>query len=576
MSLMAAPARRQPRQEKRPDGSAVTVVLQGDEWCHWESDLAGNLLVRDDEGCYRLANADELAQWETDKARGLMQREQVNARRMQRLSNLRHASAQRTLSDDAAQDNDTLPDTHCLTTPFGGRMRGIVVLVEFQDRKFSTVDDPLQHFTDLMNKEGFDYAISATSKYKHYGSVRDYFVQNSNGWFEPQFDVFGPLCLKNEASYYGKGSSDSNAYKVIVEACDQLDSLAQYNINFADYDNNGDGTIDFIVAIYAGTGANATGASVNDIWPHSWDIYSASGGRSYSYDDIKLDEYACINEEFSGKPDGIGTMCHEFSHILGLPDLYNTVSASNTCSPCDYDLMDSGMYNCNSYHPAGMSSYERYELGWMQQPLPLDSVGPYQLEEFGTTEQAYIVPVTEGLDDPRDGEYYLFENRQQTGWDKYLPGHGMLVWHIDYKSSLWSGNTPNNWPKHQCVDLIEADGQKKDSSGSLYQDDTTPFPGTSLNTSFTDDTTPAFSGWTSPGTSVSTLENRLCKAITNIREVAAETEGAPSIITFDYNVVTEGIRAVQIDNPVVNGLIWQNGRLMISTPDGQTDLLGRK
>lgn len=539
-----------------------------------------------------------MAAWETEKARLLQRRAEVNAARHERLLSNRRAFAKRSKLADGT-DNDSIatdsiagdsivyaPDSlvcdSTLAPHFGfptrGKVRGLAVLVEFQDVRF-TIDDPYQSYVDMLTKEGYDRPRYEGSKYKHIGSAHDFYYQNSCGEFDPQFDVFGPILLKDSVKHYGK-SNDQYAWEMIKEACDYLnDSL---DVDFSVYDTDDNGFIDFVFAFYAGQGENATGKK-NDIWPHAWTVLSASGGKMFYYDDKLLFDYACSNELYGNYMDGVGTFCHEFTHVLGLPDLYNTSSiASSTCTPCGYDLLDEGCYNWNSYIPAGMSSYERYELGWLT-PVVLSEQKTDTLMNLSSSNQAFIVPVTEDIDDPREGEYYLFENRQPMDWDQYLPGHGMLVWHIDYKESLWSYNSPNNWPSHQCIDLVEADGQKKGIDGKYFQDDSTPFPGSSGVTDFTDDTTPAFSGWTKPGTNNSSLTHRLEKPISNIQELEYVDEtGAqlgPDIITFDFRTAPQGIQAIMVDDgptTLPNNKVYVDGQLMIRTEHGTFDMMGRR
>ena len=577
--------------------------MHGDEWCHWTTDLDGNLLVTDDKGFYHIANAAELAAWETEKAQLLQRRAEVNAARHERLLSNRRAHAMRSKLADGT-DNDSIPADSiandsitgdsiiyapdslvCDSTlaphfgfPTRGKVRGLVVLVEFQDVKFS-IDDPYQSYVDMMTKEGYNRPRYEGSKYKHIGSAHDFFYQNSCGEFDPQFDVFGPILLKDSLKYYGK-NNDAKAWEMIKEACDYIDD--SLDVDFSVYDTDNNGFIDFVFAFYAGEGENSTGKK-NDIWPHAWNVMSASGGKTFYYDDKLLYDYACSNELMGDYMDGVGTFCHEFTHVLGLPDLYNTsTNASPTCSPCGYDLLDEGCYNRGSFIPAGMSAYERYELGWLT-PIVLSEQKTDTLMNLFTSNQAFIVPVTEGLDDPREGEYYLFENRQPADWDEYLPGHGMLVWHIDYKESLWSYNSPNNWPKHQCIDLVEAGGQKKGTNGLYYQDDSAPFPGTTGTTSFTDDTKPAFSGWTKPGTNNASLTIRLEKPISNIQQLEYLDEtGAqlgPDIITFDFRTAPQGIQAITVDESqttLPNNKVYVDGQLMIRTEHGTFDMMGRR
>ncbi len=551
---MAAPARPLPQTIIQPDGTTLTIVQQGDEWHHWITDLNGNLVVLSDDGFYRLADEVQLAQWQADADRQAQLRASVNDRRMQRLQ----ASRQRSMDNG---DNEV--PSH-FAFPSKGLIHGLVVLVEYQDVVF-TIDDPLSEYSDMMMKPSYDYAIN--SKYVHNGSAHDYFYQNSLGAFDPQFDVYGPIKLQHEQAYYGGNNSygnDERAYEMIIEACQQLD---EQGVDFSQYDNNGDGIIDFVFAIYAGEGENATRISYQ-VWPHAWAMSSAGVGGQYIFDDVVLEDYACTCELFLEKLDGVGTFCHEFSHVLGLPDVYDTGYSAKT--PLGYDVLDNGCYQLNGYCPAGYNAYERYALGWLN-PVVIDQPASLSLEDFGTTNQAFIIPVTPDLTDPRDGEYYLIENRQKTGWDKHLPGHGMLAWHIDYVSSKWWGNSVNTWTNHQCIDLVEADGTRSKQDGSE------PFPGTAGHTEFTDDTTPALSGWSSPGTSSGQLENRLDKPITNIQETPTETEEI-NLITFDFMGGNTVLHEIEQDlaKGLPLGIVLLDGNLTVNTRYGSFDTMGRR
>lgn len=568
----AAPARRQPTTITQPDGSQITLLLHGDEWFHWNTDLNGTLYLQDEQGYYRPATASQTEAWEAERQAGIAQREAIQAQRKARLQ------ARKSAMTAGSNPDSTVLAPHLSSIPTSGTIHGLVVLTQFQDVKF-TAEDPLQHFTDMMMKPGFDYATSATSKYRHIGSVHDFFYQASQGKCDLQFEVFGPITMPEKASYYSS-NSDRNAWKMIVEACRQLDD----SLDFTRFDNDGDGGVDFVAAIYAGPGSNSEEVSSSQaIWPHQWDIHSASQSDSiYKFDNKKVDLYVCTNETFGGKLDGMGTFCHEFSHLFDFPDLYDpTYNCYST--PGSYDLMDEGAYNLNGYCPAPYSAYERYEMGWIN-PTILSETGTYSLAPLTTEGQVFMVPVTEGLDDPRNGEYYLFENRQPYAWDAQIPGHGMLIWHIDYSASKWHNNAPNTWANHQCVDLVEADGLHK--YGGMYtQDASAPFPGTANHTSFTDSTVPAFCGWKYPKQNISDLSVSLDKAILNITETPIEAELLPEDakpgvdicnISFDFITNASSISAINTDETAApSRLVFINGQLIVRTAAGNFDLQGR-
>lgn len=363
------------------------------------------------------------------------------------------------------------------TFPKSGSPRALVILAEYADVKFS-IPDPAEYYTAMLNLEGFD-RDGAT------GSAADYFAACSNGRFRPRFDVCGPLTLPEKQRYYGSNTptNDALAYRMIIHACD---SLAANGFDFTPYDTDGDGIIDNIYLIYAGNGESSGNLKDADtVWPHSWDIQTAGGGKPI-YSGLLLSHYACSSELIAnGMPDGIGTFCHEFSHVIGLPDLYST-GAGYAVTPDSWSCLDTGCHLNNSRTPALYSAFERMSLGWLD-PTPIITEDDYTLSPLVTGNCAYIIRTE------RDKEFFILENRRLQGWDSYLAGEGMLVWHIDYDRNAWTDNAVNTQSGHQRVDLVEA------VSRATYKAKATdPFPGEGGISSFTAEatvTTPAFLSW---------------------------------------------------------------------------------
>lgn len=371
-----------------------------------------------------------------------------------------------------------------LRFPAYGEQKAIVILVEYQDIKF-TLSDPYDYFNRMLNEEGF-------SDYKGTGCANEFFRLNSEGTFDCQFDVYGPVTLSKNRKYYGEqiGSThDAHPADMVVEACQQLDPT----VDFREYDRNGDGIIDNVFVFYAGQGQASYGPS-ESVWPHAWNV-EAAGYSNLKFDGVKLRTYGCSNEWELGRPDGVGTFIHEFSHVMGVPDLYAT-SYTSSFTPGAWSCMDVGPYNNNGCTPPLYGAFERYALGWMAP----------RVVEFGA--HATLQPIVENvagiIPTTKDTEFFLIENRQQTGWDKYIPGHGMLVWHIDYNSGVWSSNRVNNTPSHQYVDIEEADNTQTETSRPGDA-----FPGTAKITEFTSKMRPAMRMW--DGTEID-------KPLTEIRE----------------------------------------------------------
>lgn len=355
--------------------------------------------------------------------------------------------------------------------PSVGEQRALVLLVEYKDVKFST-PDPADYFNRMLNQRGF-------SDNGGTGSASDYFRTCSSGVFKPQFDVFGPITLKENRSYYGGdnalGGRDANAWRMAVEGCQAIDA----GVDFGDYDRNNDGFIDNVFVIFAGQG-QSSGGPVESVWPHSWTLAEATT-EIHSFDNLKLNRYGCANELEGAVPDGVGTFIHEFSHVLGLPDLYSTVYNS-AFTPGPWSVLDAGPDNNSGCTPPLYGAFERYALGWLT-PREIKGNVEVTLNPISCNE-ACIIPTSD------QNEYFLLENRQLEDWDRFLPGHGMLIWHIHYDPQIWTNAAVNNDMNHQRVDIEEADGIKSNSTRAGD-----PFPGTFGITEFTDETYPSMKTW---------------------------------------------------------------------------------
>ena len=430
-SVWAVPARRGGIVKTQPDGSQITVYQHGDEHFHWITNEKGDWLKMDNDGFYRVTEA--------------LSAEQVEARRV--------ASSKRAAM--AAYPLNVAP-------------RGLVILVNFTDVAFTTEKAEMDSMLTAVN---YTRNYSYTYRGKQYnirsqGSARQYFEDVSFGQYNPHFDVVGPVTISKEHSYYGINNSkgrDSKPEYMIEEACKLADT--ECNVDFSQYDNDGDGFVDFVFVIYAGYG-EADGGGANTIWPHAWNLLQAAG-RMCEVDGKKVDLYACGNEldNYSKTHTGIGTFCHEFSHVLGLPDLYVTNTASHTTMN-EWDIMDYGPYNNEGNTPPAYSAYERFFLGWLQ-PRLITEPENITLEELNSSNTALMI--TEGDsanligNDPNPTTFYMLENRQKEGWDEHLPGHGMMLTKIQYNYNRWNQNTVNNSSSKMGVDLGGGRSKASDS-----------------------------------------------------------------------------------------------------------------
>lgn len=334
--------------------------------------------------------------------------------------------------------------------PLSGNPNSLVILVNFSDNAF-TVSNPQQAFTNLLNAHNY-------SDNNGTGSARDYFMACSDSAFQPQFTVVGPYTLPHDMAYYGQPSgsnNDANPQQMIIDAC----TLAYKDgVNFANFDTNGDGICDNVFVYYAGYN-EAEGGGDNTIWPHRSYTSAKFGGTS-------IYNYACTSELKGSSGNtmcGIGTFCHEFGHVLGLPDFYPT-NGGNWNPLGSWDIMDYGNYNNAGCTPPVYSSLERYFLGWLS-PDTITS-GSHVLQPLETTNKAYIVAAsTPNFDgsNPTPREFFMVENRQHVGWDSIssaIPAYGILVTHINFSPTAWdlSSNSVNNIENNLGVTIQAAAG----------------------------------------------------------------------------------------------------------------------
>ncbi len=479
--MHAIPAAPYPVEVALPDGTTLMVQLRGDETSHYCLSEDGYPLLPDERGFFYYAQMNGAVPVRSQqRASNVALRSEAEK---QFLQGIDKAAAVGLLQRGYAEKRQKSPLQKAVigesSFPTKGSQRALAILVDFPkigDNGTAvgfTVENPRQTFSDMLNADGFSQD-GAT------GSVHDFYYDGSNGAFDLAFDVYGPVTLSNDISYYGTNET-LHAWEMAVEACQQLDG----EIDFTQYDRNKDGFIDNVYIFYAGQG-EASGGATFTVWPHAGNIHDLTKNR-YKFDGVELNHYACSNElravrnsstqEFEYLLEGIGTVCHEFTHVLGFPDLYDTEDQSATFTPGAWSVMDVGSYNNLSHTPPTFSAYERYSLGWL---TLTDLTEPADIILDNITKNvAYRIPTV------NDNECFILENRQQQGWDTYLPGHGMLIWHIAYNADKWARNQVNIGEEYQGVDLEEADGML--SSGSRAGD---AFPGTAGITSFTDDTKP--------------------------------------------------------------------------------------
>ena len=480
----AVPAYRGWQTKTQPDGTTITVRQMGDEFFHYWENEAGQQVAKDAEGWWRVQ-----AQPATQSA--VQKRKQASRRY-----------------------NQNEPGKPAKVGGINLAPRGLVILVNFSDVTFRAANTQ-SAMSDLMNSTNYTYD-NAT------GSVREFFKAQSGGAYVPDFDVVGPFNLDYNRAHYGANDAsgdDELPGDVIVEACQKANASG---VDFTLYNNDGDTYVDFVYVIYAGEGE--ADSEVNDaLWPMNWTLASARSYNNCSYtkEQSKFDGLYINNFAFSGELRGgtttrcaIGTIAHEFGHVLGLPDYYVTSkTASNynkKYTPGSWHIMDYGSYNNDGRTPPNYTPHDKYFFGWST-PTLLAKDEKKNCTLTATYGSAYQITGGTTLKGATasDRVWYI-ENRQKSGWDEYLPGHGMVAWEVTYNSSNWNSNAPNNSTVGYTV--VTANNLTRPYTPYTTNDPSTgncgtPFPGTSNITSWT------------PATGC---------AITNITESAGN-------ITFKYN-----------------------------------------
>ena len=453
----AVPARRGTRTVKNSDGRVLTISLRGDETFHYHVTDDGTPVRQNEKGDWVRDTRDVETLWTEASARR-------NAHRKALAQSVHKAMKS--------------PRRGIAANGYTGTKKGLLILVNFQDVKFINSDAKcMEIYTQMLNGLNNPYG-------SNHGSVREYFLAQSYNQLDIEFDIVGPVLVSGSMATYGANDSqgdDKAPGKMVAEAV----ALADKDVDFSAYDWDGDGRVENIYVLYAGYGEANDGADPNTIWPHQWELSDpTNNGRSVKLDGVTVDTYACGSElmGISGnKLDGIGTMCHEYSHCLGLPDFYDTSTNGSNFGMDAWSVMDYGCYNGDGFCPAGYTAYERWFSGWLE-PEELnaatDITGMPNIEEHPV---AYVV-----YNDQNHNEYYLLENHQKTGWDTRARAHGMLVVHVDYDQNAWYNNTVNNTASRQRMTIIPADNTTSSTSlsGDLY-------PNGGKNTSLTDNSTPA-------------------------------------------------------------------------------------
>ncbi len=461
-SAWAVPAKRVQTVYTQSDGRTVTVVLAGDEHRHGYVTTDGYAVIKATDGNFYYLNQGKTTSVMAHNAQDRDRAEQEYV--AQNAHNLVFATsesqARRAPSKVALKDVDS-------QVPTSGSPHIPIILVSYKDLKLKG-DNPIESMTE-------HYVTGKKSAF-------NYFKEQSFGKFTPQFDILGMVELSGNRSEYGGNTNDSpygddkGVGKMVAEACQ---AAGEY-VNWSLYDNNGDGECDVVIVLYAGPG-EAQGADMNAVWPMQWEL-----------------EYSDYGEIL----DGIVTFCHEFSHCIGMPDFYAT-NQMGYYGMGRWSIMDYGNYNDNGNTPIGYTAYERNYLGWMD----IEEAEPNSIITLSPAPQspAAIFKITNDQD-ASGNEYFIVEAREQTGWETFMAGSGLMITHVDYDATAWENNTVNNNGQRQRMTIVPADNKT-----SLYNEEGDLYPNAAGNNELTDTSTPAARVYTGEGS-----VKRLHKPITDI------------------------------------------------------------
>ena len=486
----AVPADPTPAQVTQPDGSKLTLVLHGDEFFNYLTTIDGYTVVKNNAGFYTYAQL---------KGDQLIPSHFIARDENQRTDADRAAIANlpKGLTSPAMVQNGKKMKEHrnnlIRGIGHGGHMdyskfRGLIILINYTDRKFDDYVpsnyNPVDFYEAMVNSHDYQgFTLPFGTKIEAMGSVRDYYYDNSFHQFDPHFDILGPVDVPFACTDAHQFRCDS----IFFAALEALDP----EVDFSQYDTDEDGTADMVFFMVAGHGSDVTANNRDYLWPHMKNFEN-----SPVLDGVNFSLYAC-STNMTGEEDeyrinynnvaGIGTLCHEFSHCLGLPDFYDAdgegSGGTNRNYPMTWSIMASGFRSNNGRNPAGYSLFERYALGFAQ-PTLIEGPDTISIPALEKTNMGYR------MNTANEGEYFIIENRQRIKWDKNLAGPGMLIWRVDSSNvDVWENNLVNSNPERSYYELIRA---KFSGLSDSYND---PFPGVSNVTSISNITQPSLRTW---------------------------------------------------------------------------------
>lgn len=460
INLFAIPANNKPVTVKQPNGKSLTLTIKGDERVHWATTIDQYTIIGNNEGTLVYGQLNENGDLIPSNfiASNSNERSSEEILFLSTLPyDLRYSEKQ--IKEKLSLISSGTNGKKVITT---GSINGLVILVEFSDKTFTYTQS---NFNNLCNQVG--YSVNGAT-----GSVRDYYYDNSNGLMTLNISVVGPLTLPHTSAYY----AGSNGTQRMNEFVSSALTLADPSVDFSQY-TNVNSTVSNIHFVFAGQAQSSTG-NTSEIWPHESRVSSG-----IIKDGVSFTTYSCSAEKRSPTAmDGIGTMCHEMGHSLGLMDLYDTDytgSGGTSETPDVWDLMSAGSYNNNCNTPPYLNGYERQVLNWGS-PISLTTNSTGILPCLADSLISYKIYLN-------GNEYFLCEHRKQKGWDAYIPGNGMVIFHADQSriDETFYYNTINTVPTNRGFFIETSTGVSTDNSTAYA-----PFLGVSGQDYFTNESTP--------------------------------------------------------------------------------------
>ncbi|MDX9852305.1 MAG: M6 family metalloprotease domain-containing protein [Tenuifilaceae bacterium] len=471
-----------PIEYKLPDGSLLTIMLKGDEKVKWATTTDGYTILRNKKGFFEYATQSKEGNLSLSGIRvsNVEKRTEKEKQLLQSLpKGLKYSQSQtqmmKSIWDIKQQEAQK-------SFPTTGERKLICILMGFQDLAFTKTKE---EFDALFNQVGYN-ANGAT------GSVKDYYLENSWGQFDLTVTVAGPYTASNNMAYYGGNNSndnDSNPRALATEAV----LLADADVNFKEIDNDNNGYVDGIYIIFAGYGEEA-GASEDAIWSHAWSF------SEVTVDGVKASRYSCSPElkgNVGSNLTSIGVICHEFGHVLGAPDYYDTDyegSGGEFTGTGKWDMMAGGSWNNGGVTPAHHNGFTKtYFYNWA--PITtLKDPNTYSIYKSVNSPNSFYQINTETT-----GEFFLLEYRNKEKFDSYIPGSGLIIYHVHKDVMIAAQSNSINTMHPQKMYPVCASASKNPSSDpssyGLINTEGTPFPGASNTTLFTAQTTPTMLAW---------------------------------------------------------------------------------